>query len=195
MGRLYCLMGKSASGKDSLFRRVKELMPTLRGYVLYTTRPRRTDETDGVEYHFITGAKLIEYSLEGKLIELRTYKTVYGDWMYATIDDGQIDLMKGDYLVPGTLESFLGLRSFYGEDKVVPIYIELDDGERLLRAVKREMKEKEPKYKELCRRFIADSEDFSEKHLTEAGIIRRFVNDDMDRCAEEISAYIKEGFT
>ena len=170
-------------------------MPTLRGYVLYTTRPRRTDETDGVEYHFITGAKLIEYSLEGKLIELRTYKTVYGDWMYATIDDGQIDLMKGDYLVPGTLESFLGLRSFYGEDKVVPIYIELDDGERLLRAVKREMKEKEPKYKELCRRFIADSEDFSEKHLTEAGIIRRFVNDDIDRCAEEISAYIKEGFT
>ena len=97
--------------------------------------------------------------------------------------------------MPGTLESFLGLRSFYGEDKVVPIYIELDDGERLLRAVKREMKEKEPKYKELCRRFIADSEDFSEKHLTDAGIIRRFVNDDIDRCAEEISAYIKEGFT
>ncbi len=190
MGKLYCLMGKSASGKDSLYRKVRGLMPTLKGYVLYTTRPKRTDETDGVEYHFIDNAKLSSYSSEGRLIELRTYNTVYGDWSYATIDDGQIDLSKGDYLVPGTLESFLKLRLYYGNVNVVPIYIELDDGERLLRAVKREMKEQEPKYKELCRRFIADSEDFSEEHLKEAGIIRRFVNDDIDRCAEEIITYI-----
>lgn len=195
MGKLYCLMGKSASGKDSLYRRVKELIPAIKGYVLYTTRPRRTDETDGIEYHFISSAKLSEYSSKGRLIELRTYKTVYGAWSYATIDDGQIALNEGDYLVPGTLDSFLGLRAFYGADKVVPIYIELDDGERLLRAVKREMKEKEPKYKELCRRFIADSEDFSEEHLTDAGIVHRFVNDDIDRCAEEIAAYIKQSIT
>ena len=188
MGKLYCLMGKSASGKDSIYKRLKELKPCLRGCVLYTTRPIRKDEKEGVSYHFIDDARLKAFAAEGKVIELRTYKTVYGDWSYATIDDGQIDLKAADYLILGTLESYEKLRSYFGEESVVPIYIELDDGERLLRAVKREMHEKEPKYKELCRRFIADSEDFSEERLKEAGISRRFVNDDITRCTEEILA-------
>lgn len=192
MGRLYCLMGKSASGKDSIYRKLRELLPELRGYVLYTTRPKRIGETDGVDYHFIDPSTLSEFRENGKLIEQRTYKTVYGDWSYATIDDGQIALEKGDYLVPGTLESYLKLRAYFGLERVIPIYIELDDGERLLRAVRREMSETEPKYKELCRRFIADSEDFSEEHLAEAGITRRFVNDDIDRCVSEIRAFIRQ---
>lgn len=191
MGKLYCLMGKSASGKDSIYRKVRAFMPDLLGYILYTTRPKRTEETDGIQYHFIDSKALSVYKTEGRLIELRTYNTVYGDWSYATIDDGQIDLDNGDYLIPGTLESYLKLRDYFGADKVIPIYIELDDGERLLRAVKREMNEQQPKYKELCRRFIADCEDFSEEHLREAEIKCRFVNDDIDRCAEEICAYIK----
>ena len=191
MGRLYCLMGKSASGKDSIYRKIKELNPKLLGYVLYTTRPKRADETDGVSYHFVNADVLREFEEEGRLIELRSYKTVYGDWSYATVDDGQIDLDRGDYLIPGTLESYDKLCAYFGNEQVRPVYIELDDGERLLRALRRERSEKEPKYKELCRRFIADSEDFSEEKLEKAGITRRFVNDDIDRCAEEINLYIK----
>ena len=191
MGRLYCLMGKSASGKDSIYRKIKELNPKLLGYVLYTTRPKRADETDGVSYHFVNDDVLREFENEGRLIELRSYKTVYGDWSYATVDDGQIDLDRGDYLIPGTLESYDKLCAYFGNEQVCPVYIELDDGERLLRALRRERSEKEPKYKELCRRFIADSEDFSEGKLEKAGITRRFVNDDIDRCAEEINLYIK----
>lgn len=191
MGRLYCLMGKSASGKDSIYRKIKELNPKLLGYVLYTTRPKRADETDGVSYHFVNADVLREFEEEGRLIELRSYKTVYGDWSYATVDDGQIDLNRGDYLIPGTLESYDKLCTYFGNEQVCPVYIELDDGERLLRALRRERSEKEPKYKELCRRFIADSEDFSEEKLEKAGITRRFVNDDIDRCAEEINLYIK----
>lgn len=191
MGRLYCLMGKSASGKDSIYRKIKELNPKLLGYVLYTTRPKRADETDGVSYHFVNADVLREFEEEGRLIELRSYKTVYGDWSYATVDDGQIDLDRGDYLIPGTLESYDKLCAYFGNEQVCPVYIELDDGERLLRALRRERSEKEPKYKELCRRFIADSEDFSEGKLEKAGITRRFVNDDIDRCAEEINLYIK----
>ena len=42
-----------------------------------------------------------------------------------------------------------------------------------------------PKYEELCRRFLADAKDFSEEKLNEAGITRRFVNQDLDETEEE----------
>ncbi len=51
--------------------------------------------------------------------------------------------------------------------------IELDDGIRLQRALNRERTQAEPKYAEMCRRFLADSEDFSQEKIERAGISRR----------------------
>ena len=75
---------------------------------------------------------------------------------------------------------------------MVPVYIEVEDGLRLARAVERERRQAEPKYAELCRRFLADAEDFSEKNLKKAGISRRFVNNGLAECLSEIEAYIRE---
>ena len=69
---------------------------------------------------------------------------------------------------------------------VVPIYVEVEKGERLERDIKRERLEKEPKYAELCRRFLADEEDFKEENIKNSGIERRYMNDDLDRCIAEI---------
>ena len=60
------------------------------------------------------------------------------------------------------------------------------------RALNRELKQENPKYEEMCRRFLADSADFSEEKIVECGIKRRFVNDELERCLEEIKRYIKE---
>jgi hypothetical protein len=69
----------------------------------------------------------------------------------------------------------------------VPIYIEVEDGLRLARAVERERLQTNPKYAELCRRFLADSSDFSEEKLKEAGISRRFSNEgEIEECIDEI---------
>lgn len=187
MGRIFCIMGKSASGKDTIYRRLRELKPELGGYVMYTTRPMREGEQDGVSYNFIDADRLREYEQSGRLIESRCYDTVFGPWIYATIDDGQIDLESHrDYLVSGTLVSFKALKDYYGAGAVIPVYIEVEDGERLLRAVHREMQEAAPRYTELCRRFIADSEDFSEENISSAGIEYRFINNDVESCAAEI---------
>ncbi|MBQ0100362.1 MAG: guanylate kinase, partial [Lachnospiraceae bacterium] len=105
MGKIYVIMGKSASGKDTVYGEVKAMLPALRGFVMYTTRPMRSGEEDGVSYHFVTPAFVEEAEKNGTLIEKRVYDTVYGPWIYATIDDGQIDPLEGDYLIPGTLES------------------------------------------------------------------------------------------
>ena len=189
MGKIFYLMGKSASGKDSIYKKIKDKMPELKPLVIYTTRPIREGESDGVEYYFVDEEQLAGLEAEGKVIELRAYKTVHGIWKYFTADDGQFD--GEDHLIAiGTLESYVQLRKYFGDDKLIPIYIEVEDGVRLLRALERERKQKEPKYEELCRRFLADAADFSEEKLHEAGIPRRFANIDMDVCTEQIMSTI-----
>ena len=191
MSKIYYMMGKSSSGKDSIFKEVKKRMPGLEDIVLYTTRPIREGETDGVEYHFVNEEKLRELEEKGCVIELRAYHTKCGIWKYFTADDGQIELDRYDYLVIGTLESYEAMRRYYGQEKLIPVYVEVEDGVRLERALMRERQQAEPKYAEMCRRFLADSEDFSEENLNRAGIERRFENVDFEKCVEEICAYIR----
>lgn len=193
MGKIYYMMGKSSSGKDTLFKEVKEVLPFLNTIVLYTTRPIREGEEDGVEYFFVPEETLDIYEKEGKIIELRSYNTVHGVWKYATVDDGQIDLACSDYIVIGTLESYRKMCEYFGQDKLVPIYIEVEDGERLLRALERERGQECPRYAELCRRFLADTEDFSEENLKTAGIAKRYINKDKRQCLEEILGEIQHG--
>ena len=192
MGKIYYVMGKSSSGKDTIYKKLMEAHPRFRTIVPYTTRPIREGERDGVEYFFVDGERLREMQEAGQVIEVRSYDTKCGIWTYFTADDGQIDLNAHDYLVIGTLVSYQALREYFGERKMVPVYIEVEDGLRLARAVERERRQAEPKYQELCRRFLADSEDFSEDNLRKAGIERRFENLDLDACLEEINRYIED---
>ena len=122
----------------------------------------------------------------GRLIECRTYDTVYGPWSYFTVDDGQIDIKRGNYLMMGTLESFEKVRAYYGADDLVPLYIWVEDGLRLQRALNREKGQREPKYKELCRRYLADEEDFSQEKLDACGIRKYYDNRDLEQCLEKI---------
>ena len=46
--------------------------------------------------------------------------------------------------------------------------------------------QKEPKYAEMCRRFLADVSDFSEDNLNKNEIIKRYINNDLDTCLKEI---------
>lgn len=193
MGKIYYMMGKSSSGKDTLFKEVKKALPWLQTITLYTTRPIRQGERDGVEYFFVSEDTLNAYENQGKVIEQRAYDTVHGIWKYATVDDGQINLDTSDYLVIGTLQSYERMQKFYGPDKLAPIYIEVEDGERLARALAREREQETPKYAELCRRFLADTKDFAEEKLKSLGIQKRFVNDNRTRCLEEIIGEIRHG--
>ena len=75
---------------------------------------------------------------------------------------------------------------------MIPLYIDLDDGLRLERALGRERQQKIPKYKEMCRRCLADAEDFSEENLQAAGITKRYTNEDLNTCLEELAAMIQQ---
>lgn len=192
MGKIVHLMGKSSTGKDTIFKELlKEGAVGCETIVPYTTRPIRDGEKDGVEYFFTDENKFQELKAAGKVIEDRGYYTVHGLWRYYTVDDGQIQLDCKNYIMIGTLEVYQKLKEYFGADKLLPVMIELDDGVRLQRALNREMEQIQPKYEEMCRRFLADSEDFSEEKIQEAGIVTRFQNDNLDRCLAEITEYIK----
>ena len=49
MGKIFYVMGKSASGKDTIYKKLLERFPGLKTVVTYTTRPIRDGETEGVE--------------------------------------------------------------------------------------------------------------------------------------------------
>lgn len=191
--KIIYIMGKSSAGKDTIYKILKEKID-VKPYVLYTTRPIRTGEKEGVDYNYLTDEEMKQYFQDenSKVIESRTYNTVYGPWTYATILDNQFSSKK-DLLMTGTLESYNALLKYFQNKKdieIIPIYIEVDDGVRLERALKREREQSNPKYIELCRRFIADSQDFSEENINKSGIKKRFQNNKLDDCVNEIVDYI-----
>ena len=148
MGKIFYMMGKSSSGKDTIF---KEIL---------------------------------------KKKELNLHQVVGGVWKYFTVDDEQTDLDTKDYLAIGTLVSYEKLRDYYGAERIVPIYVEVEDGMRLARALDRERSQIKPNYDEMCRRFLADSADFSEENLEKAGIKKRFQNKELQKCVEKITEFI-----
>ncbi len=187
MSKIFIVMGKSASGKDTIFKKLKSIKSLqLASVVSYTTRPIRKGEVDGQEYFFVSTEKLNELIKQNKVIEHRAYNTMHGVWNYFTVDDGQIDLCKKNYLLIGTLKAYEQIRNYYGVDAVIPIYIEVEDGLRLYRALNRERKQEIPKYSELCRRFLADEADFSEENLLKLNITKRYDNRIMKECINEI---------
>lgn len=192
MGKIFCLMGKSASGKDTVYKQLLlDDSLQLKKIVPYTTRPIRERERDGVQYFFTDEAGLERLKADGKVIECRSYDTIHGVWYYFTVDDSQVQLDKNNYIIIGTPESFIATRDYYGKEIVVPIYIELDDGVRLRRALDRESSQSMPRYEEMCRRFLADAKDFSEDKLNSAGIVNRFPNDDLSKCIADIAEFIR----
>ena len=193
MGKIFCVMGKSASGKDTIYNKILQDDSLMLSRIIpYTTRPIRDGETQDKDYHFCNEEDVKRLSAQGRIIELREYNTVNGEWKYFTVNDDNIDLRCKSYLTVGTLESYTKIRDYFGSDKVLPIYVEVEDGDRLIRAIHREKGQQVPKYEEMCRRFLADEEDFSEENLIKSGITERFGNEDFTECLNKIQRYIEE---
>lgn len=196
MGKIFVVMGKTSSGKDTVYKRVLDSLEAKAGeaapktVVIYTTRPMRPGEQNGVEYFFATEQELQKLREDGKVIEERCFHTVHGPWYYFTVNDGQIDLENHSYLMINTLAGFEMISDYYNKEQVIPVYIEADAKDRLIRYINRESLQKNPNYKEVCRRFLADEEDFAEEELQRLGISKRYFNRDLDECCAEIEADI-----
>lgn len=186
MKKIFVLVGKSASGKDTIFKEIVKNLNCVHPIVYSTTRPQRANEIHGREYFFVDEKVIEAAELSGTLIEKRVYDTCQGLWTYATILDKQF--IKNDYgiivLPPKGLNSFI---EFFGEDIIVPVFIHVDDGIRLRRSLDRDELNKKPNYAETCRRFLADEKDFAGLEFE-----HEFENDNLEKCVSDIVKFIKE---
>ena len=188
--KIFILIGKSSTGKDTIYQKLLESQK-FQTIVPYTTRPIRKGEQNGREYFFISEEEYLSLKKQNKIIESRCYQTVYGPWYYMTVDDGQFQKKEKKYLMIGTIESFLGLKHYFSEDKVIPIYIKVKDKERLLRSIERESRQQKPGYLEVCRRFLEDEKDFTKEKLREAGIEQSFENNILQETVDKILKYME----
>lgn len=189
MGKIFCFIGKSSSGKDTIYRIVSDDFKNIKEIIPFTTRPIREGETEGKEYHFVSDEEFEKMIYDDLVIEFRRYNTHHGIWTYFTASKN-IDLENNDYMIINTLEGYNSLKEYYGDGVVVPIYIEVENGIRLTRALEREKKQEVPKYEEMCRRFLEDQKDFSDEKLKSSNINKRFINDDLTECVLKIEEEI-----
>jgi guanylate kinase len=74
---LVVLSGPSGVGKDATLELLKRREQPFYFVVTATTRPMRPNETDGVDYHFVSMGEFAEMIDAGELLE---YAVVYGDY-------------------------------------------------------------------------------------------------------------------
>lgn len=74
---LVILSGPSGVGKDAVMARMRELGVPFYQVITAATRPRRPNEQDGVDYHFVSLERFAQMIEQGELLE---HAVVYGDY-------------------------------------------------------------------------------------------------------------------
>lgn len=150
MYKIIALFGESGAGKDTVLREILVNRPMVHKIISYTTRPPRENEIDGIDYYFITEEEFIK-KIEKK--ELAEY-TYFNNWYYGTgVDDLQEDRINvGVFNIQGIASLMADSRC-----KVTPFRIVAPDSDRLIRSIKRDSA---ADCSEICRRFLADKQDF-----------------------------------
>lgn len=162
--KIILLIGPSNSGKDLFFKKIKDIYQ-IEPIVPFTTREKRPGEQEGETYHYISQEQMDLLELKNLLIERRVYNTISGKWNYATSKEG-IDLEHHHYVYSAVWTIYQSFLKYYPKENVIPFYFQLDDGIRLQRALDRERNSKNEKYAEMCRRYLADKQDFPESMLS-----------------------------
>ena len=105
-----------------------------------------------------------------------------------------MDLETGDYLMIGTLEAYEKMVRYYGAENILPLYVEVEDGERLARALARRAAAGAAEVQGAVPPFPCGRGGlFGGKAAPDLGIQRRFRNEDIEHCLEEITEVIYNG--
>ena len=153
--KLIAIIGRSASGKDHLFRHTLKNNPNLNPVIHYTTRPRRDGEVDGKDYFFVTETEFQRKEDNYEFFSITSFR----DWRYG-VDSKSFDPNKVNIGIFNPFE----ISQLYGffKDKFQLFIIETQAEEqaRYNRSLERLNPFDEEGLKELCRRNLADEEDF-----------------------------------
>lgn len=152
--KLIALCGKSAVGKDTILNEVigdEDKNEFFHKIVSVTTRPKRKTEVDGVDYYFVDDSDIPNL----RLLELEHFNGWAYGTMQAELEEDRINL--GIFTPRGIAQL-----AATGLVELAVVIVESDADIRLSRSLLRSFGEQ---VLEMCRRNIADAEDFSPKVL------------------------------
>lgn len=187
MSKIYCILGKSSVGKDSLLNILE--VNGFKRVISHTSRPMRSTELNGREYHFIDVNNMMDMIQNDEFIERRTYKVVGDTVWYYGIHKKEIDINgNDDYIVIVDGQGFQAIKSYYGDENVIGIYMYIDNRERLLRALNR-CKLTDKDVDEIVRRYQADDIDFTKDIIDECTL--KINNINLNQSADIVIRNIK----
>ena len=145
------IMGKSASGKNFLARKMISL--GMKQIVTDTTRANRPGEKEGVDYHFLSVKQFEKKVRDGKYLEYKRYVTVDGPVYYGTPASA---FEEGDFIIltPSGVKDIAPILK-EKNIKYLTILLTADKDLRIQRSLKRG-----DKVDEVLRRYDKDEADF-----------------------------------
>ena len=183
---LIAICGKSASGKDTLLAELKKNF----GYeklLSATDRPKRPGEVNGREYHFVTPNEFQILKKAGKLVEERSYHTMFAG-QSQTVHYGLLGAeLNPDkkYAVILDIEGIKALKSYFPEENIQTFYLDADDNTRTSRCLKRG----DYDFTEWNRRLAADNIDFSPEKLSSVQPLRMDATMPSSRLAQIVDSF------
>ena len=180
MGKIFYIMGKSASGKDTIYKELMEKMPKFHSIVPYTTRPMREGEKDGINYHFMTVADFEDHLAHDQIVEHTKYCENYYGTLRSEIE-GRMALGIPVILVI-EVEGAGNIKKMYpGATTIFVLPPDMEELERRLRNRGTENEETIQRRLKRAETEIANSVNYDE-HV---------VNVEVDSCAESIYSIIQ----
>ena len=147
------LVGKTASGKTTV---ANELCNKHHGYkriITYTTRPMRENETQDVDYHFISDEQFNKMVKNNEFTEYKRYNTAHGVWSYGSVVTSEQELSDDCYVIILTPQ---GLRDLSKKiSRYIAFYLNVSLESQLERLRKRGDEEQQ-----IIKRLINDDKDF-----------------------------------
>ena len=186
MYKVYALIGKSASGKDTIVQELLKRNKNFHGVVSTTTRPKRDYEINGKDYYFVTEEEFVNLCNEDAMLEV----SVFNDWLYGTskisLDEEKINL---------GVFNIQGINSLMEREEIDlrVFYVTAEDKNRLMRQLSRE---NSPNIDEIIRRYATDKQDFADYNIaftfTE---IENNNDEDFENCLATIQAFAQDDYS
>lgn len=164
--KILAIYGMSAAGKDTFLNHLSNNFD-LNKILLTTSRPPREKEIDGVDYLFKKKKDILR---DDNFL----WPIDYNNWIYAIAKES----IKNDKINVGIFNLYWMKKLFEDNDEhfdLMAIEVSASDKDRLMRSLRRE---KNPDCDEICRRFLADKQDFNdvEFNCAKKGYIEKHPN-------------------
>ena len=173
------LSSPSGVGKTTLTKKIQQKYPNFKISVSHTTRIPRSNEVDGVDYHFVSKASFKKLIDQNQFYEYaKIFENYYGT-LRKTVDE---DIISNDLIFDIDWQGTKQLSKF-NNLKLIKIYLIPDSKEELKkRLIKRDQNTKE----EVDKRYKSFNEDV--KHWNDYDYI--IINKNLDICFKQIENII-----